>query len=90
MLYFSGKDCGVCDALKPKIERVFSESFSLLKRYYIDAQSHPGIAAYFTIFSVPALIVFLDGREFVREGRNMSISAVADKLGRPYGMLMTS
>ncbi len=89
LLYFSGRDCGVCDALKPKVESLFGESFPMLKRYYVDAHEFPETAAHYRVFSVPTLIVFLEGKEFVREGRNMSLMALKEKLDRPYGILLS-
>jgi len=34
------------------------------------------------------MIVFLDGKEFIREGRAVSMSRLVSKLQRPYSMLL--
>ena len=87
MLYFSGEHCNVCHALRPKIKALFDEKFPKIAQVWLDAHEHPQIAAHYRVFSVPTLIVFLDGREFVREGRAMSLVALEEKLSRPYRML---
>ncbi|WP_456433289.1 thioredoxin family protein [Nitratifractor sp.] len=87
LLYFSGEHCNVCHALRPKYEDLFVNRFPLVERIFLDAHEHPEIAAYFRVFSVPTAIVFLGGREFVREGRAVSLHALEERLLRPYEIL---
>ena len=89
LLYFSGENCNVCHALRPKFKELFDESFPEVKQLYLDAHENAQIAAHFQLFSVPTMLVFLDGREFVREGRTVSMHQLRQQLQRPYD-LMTS
>ena len=89
LLYFSGENCNVCHALRPKFKEVFDTEFPQLKQIYLDAHENAEISAYFQVFSVPTMIVFMDGREFAREGRSVSLHQLTEKLKRPY-MMMTS
>ncbi len=89
LLYFSGENCNVCHALRPKFKEVFDKEFPQLKQIYLDAHENAEISANFQVFSVPAMIVFMDGREFAREGRSVSLHQLIEKLKRPY-MMMTS
>ena len=88
LLYFSGENCNVCHALRPKFKEVFDKEFSQLKQIYLDAHENAEISAYFQVFSIPTMIVFMDGREFAREGRSVSLHQLTEKLKRPY-MMMT-
>ena len=88
LLYFSGENCNVCHALRPKFKELFDTEFSELKQIYLDAHENPEISAHFQVFSVPTMIVFLDGREFVREGRTVSLHQLTQKLQRPYQMML--
>jgi len=88
MLYFWGDNCAVCDALKPKIKELFDNTFPKIEQIYIDAKNNQDIAAHFSVFSIPTTIVFLDGKEFAREGRAMSISQLKDKIQRPYEIML--
>ncbi|WP_457606323.1 thioredoxin family protein [Nitratifractor sp.] len=90
LLYFSGENCNVCHALRPKFRELFDRSFPMIRQIYLDAGEHPEIAAHFQVFSVPTAIVFLGGREFTREGRAVSLHALEEKLSRPYGILTES
>jgi len=87
LLYFSGENCNVCHALRPKFKEVFDTNFPQLKQIYLDANENAEISAHFQVFSVPTMIVFMDGREFAREGRSVSLHLLTEKLKRPYGMM---
>ena len=87
LLYFSGENCNVCHALRPKFKEVFDKEFPQLKQIYLDAHENAEISAHYQVFSVPTMIVFLDGREFVREGRAVSLHQMTEKLSRPYSMM---
>jgi len=87
LLYFSGENCNVCHALRPKFKEAFDTHFPLLKQIYLDAHENTEISAHFQVFSVPTMIVFLDGREFAREGRNVSLHQLISQLERPYSIM---
>jgi len=87
LLYFSGENCNVCHALRPKFKDLFDNEFSQIKQIYLDAHENPQISANFQVFSVPTMIVFLDGKEFVREGRAVSLHKMTEQLKRPYDMM---
>ena len=87
LLYFSGEKCNVCHALRPKFKDLFDKEFPQVKQIYLDAHENPEISANFQVFSVPTMIVFLDGKEFVREGRAVSMHKMTEQLSRPYGMM---
>lgn len=87
MIYFSGEQCGVCHALRPKIKELFSESFPLIEQIFLDANENIDIASHLGVFSIPTIILFLDGKEFVREGRNMSIAQLGGKIERIYDIM---
>ncbi|RUM67213.1 MAG: thioredoxin [Sulfurospirillum sp.] len=87
LLYFSTPTCNVCKALKPKISHAFQEHFPLIKQIYIDSSKNPEIPASMQIFSVPTIVVFLDGKEFARESRNISVDLFIEKIKRPYEIM---
>ena len=87
LLYFSGENCNVCHALRPKFKELFDREFPLIKQIYLDAHENAEISAHYQVFSVPTMIVFLDGREFVREGRAVSMHKMTEQLSRPYSMM---
>jgi len=89
LLYFSTPTCNVCKALKPKIVEEFEKNFPLIKLVFVDSTVLPEVSASFQVFSVPTMILFLDRKEFAREGRNVSVPAFVQKVSRVYE-IMTS
>jgi len=89
MLYFSAPTCNVCHALKPKLVEAIDENFKEFKIISIDTSVDQEIAANFSVFAIPTVLVFLDGREFLRKSRHMSIGEVIGEIKRPYE-IMTS
>ncbi|MCH9814468.1 MAG: thioredoxin family protein [Epsilonproteobacteria bacterium] len=87
LLYFSTPTCNVCHALKPKIAAEFERHFPKIKQVFIDSTLTPEIPAHFQVFSVPTILVFLEGKEFARESRNVSVPKLTDHIGRVYNLL---
>ena len=88
-LYFSAPTCNVCHALKPKLLEAFDANFKQLSVISIDISETPEIASHFGVFSIPTLLVYLDGKEFLRKSRHMSVDQVVAEIQRPYE-IMTS
>jgi thioredoxin-like negative regulator of GroEL len=88
LLYFSGENCNVCHALRPKFKTLFDTKFPKIRQIYLDAHENPEISANFGVFSVPTMLVFLDGKEFIREGRAVSLYQLEEKLQRPYSFMV--
>jgi thiol-disulfide isomerase/thioredoxin len=86
LVYFSGIGCGVCQVLKPKIQKAFSDNYPLIQQYYLDIEEHKDIAVSYSVFTMPTILVFLDGKEFARKSRNMSVDGLIQDLKRPYDL----
>ncbi len=87
LVYFSTPTCNVCHALKPKIAEAFEKAFPQIEQVFIDAAATPQMPASLQIFSVPTILVYLDGKEFARESRNVSVPQLIEKIRRPYAIL---
>ena len=88
-LYFSAPTCNVCHALKPKLLNAFEANFSQLSIISVDISETPEIASHFGVFAIPTLLIYLDGKEFLRKSRHMSVDQVVEEIKRPYD-IMTS
>ena len=89
MVYFSAPTCNVCHALKPKLLEELDKNFKEFKVESVDISVEEGIAPHFGIFAIPTVLVFLDGKEFLRKSRHMSVDEVIQEIKRPYE-IMTS
>jgi thioredoxin 1 len=86
-LYFSGKSCGVCHALRPRVEDMFTEEFPQVPLLEIATDEQPEMTAQFSVFTLPVLIIYIEGREGSRFARSFSLGEVREALERPYHML---
>ncbi|MEA3373466.1 MAG: thioredoxin family protein [Campylobacterota bacterium] len=89
MLYFSAPTCNVCHALKPKLLEAFETNFGQFQIISIDISETPEISSHFGVFAIPTVLLFLDGKEFLRKSRHMSVGEVVEAIRRPYE-IMTS
>lgn len=89
MVYFSAPTCNVCHALKPKLLEAIESNFEKFEVVSVDVSQEQETAAHFSVFSIPTVLVFLDGREFLRKSRHMSVDEVVREIKRPYD-IMTS
>jgi thioredoxin-like negative regulator of GroEL len=89
MVYFSAPTCNVCHALKPKLLEALELNFKDFKVESVDISINEDIAPHFGVFAIPTVLIFLDGKEFFRKSRNMSVDEVIREIKRPYE-IMTS
>ncbi|MFT5819048.1 MAG: thioredoxin 1 [Crocinitomix sp.] len=83
-IYFKGENCSVCKALLPKMVKHFSENYPLLEFEIIAVEKSPEIAAQFSVFTIPVLIILFDDKEHFRFVRNFSGIEIDQKLKRTY------
>lgn len=81
LLYLSRPECGVCKSLLPKIENLCA-SYPKLKSYYIDLNQDERVAGQLSIFTIPGILVFTDGKESIREARYISLDSLKSMLDR--------
>lgn len=86
MLYFSSNSCGVCTALLPKIEELMVR-YSKIDYAKVDIDKLQSVAGKYLIFTLPVIILFIDGKEIIREARFISITVLEEKIGRFYDFI---
>lgn len=89
MVYFSAPTCNVCHALKPKLLEAIEGNFEHFKIISVDTSLSQDVAAHFSVFAIPTVLIFLDGREFLRKSRHMSVDEVIREIKRPYEIMMS-
>lgn len=86
ILYFSNKACGACEAIRSKVERIL-KSYSKVKSIEIEGEKQIELAAINNVFSFPILILFVNGKETIRVGRNIDLFEFENIIKRYYEML---
>jgi thiol-disulfide isomerase/thioredoxin len=88
LLVFTTPDCGVCDAIKPRLGQL-EEEHALLTLKYVDTLESPEVAAQFAVFAVPVLALFVGGRETVRYARYFGMHELEEAVDR-YEWLLSA
>lgn len=86
ILYFSNKVCGVCEVIRNKVESIL-EFYPKVKMVDIDGEENMELAALNNVFSFPLLILYVDGKEVIRVGRNVNLLELEKTIKRYYDML---
>lgn len=86
LLYLSREECGLCKSLKPKVENLIKE-YQYLKAYYVDLNIDPVVAGQLSIFTIPGILIYIDGKESYREARYISIEHLKNYLERLKSIL---
>ncbi len=87
LCYFSTEKCTVCKALKPKVSQLIQEEYPHIKLVYISSDLYPEIAGQYRVFAAPTLLLFFDGREFIRKSRAFGIDELRREIDRPYHLI---
>lgn len=87
LAYFSTEACNVCKVLKPKVQQLLENEFPQIKMAYVKSDLLPGVAGQNRIFAAPTILVFFDGREYIRKSRYIGISELQEAIARPYEMM---
>ncbi len=81
--YISQPNCGVCQALLPKVKSLL-DNYPKIYSAYINALEIQTVAEKFSVFTVPVLLLFVDGKEYLRRARIVSIDELDDSIGKIY------
>jgi len=86
MIYFSSEGCNVCGGLLPKIEEMLIK-FPEIKISKVRVDKFTQAAGQYSIFTLPAILVYIEGKEVVREARFISVEMLEKTIKRYYEIL---
>lgn len=89
LTYFSTDACNVCKVLKPKVAELIQSEFPKIKLAYIKSDKLPEVAAQNQVFAAPTILVFFEGREYIRRSRNIGVGEMQNEIERPYAMMFS-
>lgn len=82
LMYFTGPQCAVCQALKPKLLKEVAEVYPSVKITIIDIEQDPYTAGQSMVFTLPVVIIKSEEKEVTRFARSFSIQQVLSALKR--------
>lgn len=81
LVYLSRPDCSVCTALKPAVSAMIDD-VPEAESWYVDLDRFPEAAGTYSIFAVPGILLFVDGRESIREARFVHTEELGGRIAR--------
>ena len=87
LAYFSTENCNICKVLEPKVAELIQTEFPKIKLIYIKSDILPEVAAQNQVFAAPTILVFFEGKEYIRKSRNIGVGELQHEIERPYSMM---
>src|SRR5699024_12033795 len=75
-LYFSHPNCSVCQGLLPQVQQMMN-NYPNIQLGHINTRKTPEVAGYFSVFTVPVLLLFFNGKEYILKERFFIINFIA-------------
>lgn len=82
-LYISRPNCSVCHSLLPQVENIM-QGYPKIALGHIEVDQLPEVAGRFSIFTVPVLLLFVEGKEYLREARIVHLEVFEERLNKIY------
>jgi len=86
--YLSTPECSVCKVLKPKVIEMIENDFPQIHFYYIDLNEAKEIRGQLSVFSVPTILFYFEGKEIIRTSRNVHLEELREQIERYYKMIL--
>ncbi|MBI9040557.1 co-chaperone YbbN [Lutibacter sp.] len=87
LIYFSTISCSVGEAFEPKVRKLLATKFPKVKFYKVDLNLAPEVAASYSAFVEPTILVFFEGKETIRKSRTIGIFELEEAIKRPYELI---
>lgn len=86
LLYFKNENCMPCQTIRPKVKDLIEHQFPLIKMEVVNIRSNPLLVSEFNVFSAPTILLFIEGKEYIRKGAYVSMDELKEEIGRLYHM----
>ena len=88
LFYIKAPDCGVCNVMLNKVEKV-ADGFSSLCSFYTDIVEEPLIASHFLVYSGPTVLLLMDGKEVYRSSQFIDMEELEQIINRYLSFKMS-
>ncbi len=87
VVYFKNDTCAPCKALRPKVEALINDQFPKMKFLMVDTVQEPLLSSEYNVFANPTILVFFEGREYIRKSKYIGIGEWSNEMNRLYTMV---
>ena len=81
LFYIKAPDCGVCNVMLDKVERL-AESYTSLCSFYTDIREEPLIAGRFLVYSGPTVLLLMEGKEIYRASQFINLEELEQTINK--------
>ena len=81
LFYIKAPDCGVCNVMLDKVERL-ADSYMSLCSFYTDIREEPLIAGRFLVFSGPTVLLLMEGKEIYRASQFINLEDLKQTINK--------
>ena len=85
--YLSTPECNVCKVLKPKVIQMIENDFPKMHFSYINLNLAKEISGQLSVFSVPTILIYFEGKETIRASRSVHLEDLHKQIDRYYKMI---
>ena len=82
LVLWGGAHCGVCQAIRPRLEALMAEHFVAAALAYVDCAAAPALCAQQGVFSLPVLRFYVQGQLALEYARSFSLQQVLGDVQR--------
>lgn len=86
ILYFSNESCGACEVIRDKLSNIL-KSYPKIDIIDINGEKERELAASKDVLTFPLLILYVQGKETIRVGRNVDLLDLEKNIKRYYKMI---
>lgn len=86
LFYFATTSCSVGEALEPKVRALLKENFPKLMFRFIDMNQAPELSAAHQVFVEPTILLYVEGKEYLRKSRHIGLSELDMAISRIYDL----
>lgn len=84
LVLFGGAHCGVCQAIKPRIDGLMAQHFPEITLAYVDCEQTPDACAQHGVFTLPVVKLFVHGQLCLEMARSFSLQELRSRIDRIY------
>ena len=81
LFYIKAPDCGVCNVMLDKVERL-ADSYTSLCSFYTDIREEPLIAGRFLVYSGPTVLLLVEGKEIYRASQFINLEELKQTINK--------
>ncbi len=88
LLYIGAESCGVCKVILPRVQKL-AERYRNLTAVGLQADESPEVTGELGVFTIPCLLIFIEGKETVRQARYINLEELEQQLDRYHQIMNT-